>query len=391
MEQSDDKNSTPEFYVESEIEYKDLTEVDRPADFEKNDEDYYEEIENPEDEHDQNPVVYFEGELVDSNFLTEEENLEEQANRELSVGIFKKLWQGLTKTRENILSGVENVLKSFKKIDDDLYEELEEVLIMADFGLETTDMILNELREVVKVSKITDPTDLKEALKDIITNILNSTDQTKPFIEDGKPNVILIVGVNGAGKTTSVAKLAHLFKEEGKTILLAAADTFRAAAIEQLGIWADRAGVDMIKNKEGTDPASVVYDAISSARARKSDILICDTAGRLQNKVNLMKELEKIGRIIDKEYSNAHKQVILVLDATTGQNAISQVKLFNEVVKIDGIILTKLDGTAKGGAIVGICQTLNVPVKFIGVGEKMDDLQKFNPEEFAKALFSSEE
>ncbi|WP_044149423.1 signal recognition particle-docking protein FtsY [Candidatus Epulonipiscium viviparus] len=303
---------------------------------------------------------------------------------------FKKLWQGLTKTRENIWDGVESVLKSFKKIDEELYEELEEVLVMSDFGAETTDAILDQLRDVVKSTKITEPAELKEALKDIITDILISTDLTNPLVVDDRPNVILVVGVNGAGKTTSIAKLSHKLKQEGKSVLLAAADTFRAAAIEQLEIWADRAGVDVIKNKEGTDPASVVYDAISAAKARKSDVLICDTAGRLQNKVNLMKELEKIGRIIEKEYSNAHKQVILVLDATTGQNAISQVKLFNEVVKIDGIILTKLDGTAKGGAIVGICQSFNVPVKFIGVGEKMDDLQEFVPEAFAKALFSED-
>ncbi|OON96243.1 MAG: signal recognition particle-docking protein FtsY, partial [Candidatus Epulonipiscium fishelsonii] len=224
----------------------------------------------------------------------------------------------------------------------------------------------------------------------IITDILLKHEITPIVVED-RPNVILVIGVNGAGKTTSIGKLSYQFKQEEKKVVVAAADTFRAAAIEQLSVWANRAGVEIIKHTEGSDPASVVYDGIAAAKARKADILICDTAGRLQNKINLMKELEKIGRIIDREYPEAHKEVLIVLDATTGQNAISQVKTFNDIVKVDGIILTKLDGTAKGGAVVGICGSMNVPVKYIGVGEKIEDLQVFNPQAFAQALFAKAE
>ncbi|MEG2544947.1 MAG: signal recognition particle-docking protein FtsY, partial [Niameybacter sp.] len=301
-------------------------------------------------------------------------------------GLFSKLFSGLTKTRDQFLGAVDDVLKGFKKIDEDLYEELEEALIMADFGVETTMNIMAKLREKVKVEKITEPNDLKQALQDIITGILTAH-EWKPLIEEGKPNVILVIGVNGVGKTTTIGKLAYQFKDEGKNVVLAAADTFRAAAIEQLQIWADRSQTPLIKHEEGSDPAAVVYDGIKVAKSRKCDLLICDTAGRLQNKTNLMKELEKMGRIIEREYPEAHKEVLIVLDATTGQNAISQVKVFKEVASVDGIILTKLDGTAKGGAVVGICENLNVPVKYIGVGEKIDDLQPFDPVAFAAALF----
>ncbi|WP_334309689.1 signal recognition particle-docking protein FtsY [Niameybacter sp.] len=296
------------------------------------------------------------------------------------------MFSGLTKTRDQFLGAVDDVLKGFKKIDEDLYEELEEALIMADFGVETTMNIMAKLREKVKVEKITEPNDLKQALQDIITGILTAH-EWKPLIEEGKPNVILVIGVNGVGKTTTIGKLAYQFKDEGKNVVLAAADTFRAAAIEQLQIWADRSQTPLIKHEEGSDPAAVVYDGIKAAKSRKCDLLICDTAGRLQNKTNLMKELEKMGRIIEREYPEAHKEVLIVLDATTGQNAISQVKVFKEVASVDGIILTKLDGTAKGGAVVGICENLNVPVKYIGVGEKIDDLQPFDPVAFAAALF----
>ncbi len=282
---------------------------------------------------------------------------------------------------------VDDVLKSFKKIDEDLYEELEEVLIMADFGVDTTGRIMEALREVVKTRKLTEPTMLKDALKEVITGMLTKQEVT-PIIAEDKQNVILVIGVNGVGKTTSIGKLANQFKKADKKVVLAAADTFRAAAIEQLAVWADRAQVDLIKHAEGTDPAAVVFDGIQAAKARKADVLICDTAGRLQNKTNLMKELEKISRIIEREYPDAHKEVLIVLDATTGQNALSQVKVFKEVAKVDGIILTKLDGTAKGGAVVGICESLQVPVKYIGVGEKIEDLQVFDPEAFAEALFS---
>lgn len=304
-------------------------------------------------------------------------------------GLFSKLFSGLTKTRDNFLGAVDDVLRGFKKIDEELYEELEEALIMADFGVDTTLNMMERLRALVKERKITEPSELKNTLQEIITDILTAQENT-PLIVEGKPNVILVIGVNGVGKTTTIGKLAHQFKEQNKNVVLAAADTFRAAAIEQLQIWADRSQTPLIKHEEGSDPAAVVFDGIKAAKARKSDVLICDTAGRLQNKTNLMKELEKMGRIIEREYPEAHKEVLIVLDATTGQNALSQVKVFKEVAKVDGIILTKLDGTAKGGAVVGICESLKVPVKYIGVGEKIDDLQPFDPEAFAAALFNTE-
>ncbi|MEG1827950.1 MAG: signal recognition particle-docking protein FtsY [Cellulosilyticaceae bacterium] len=323
-----------------------------------------------------------------------EEPLTEQAEMQDEVkpkkkGLFNKLFSGLAKTRDNILGSVDEVLKNFKKIDEDLYEELEEALIMADFGVETTRTMMEELKSLVKERKIIEPSELKTTLQEIITNILTAH-VTAPIIDETKPNVILVIGVNGVGKTTTIGKLAHQLEMGNKKVVLAAADTFRAAAIEQLQIWADRAKVDLIKHEEGSDPASVVYDGIRGAKARKADVLICDTAGRLQNKANLMKELEKISRIIEREYPEAHKEVLIVLDATTGQNAISQVKVFKEAAKVDGIILTKLDGTAKGGAIVGICASMQVPVKYIGVGEKIEDLQVFDPQSFARALFHVE-
>ncbi|ONI37816.1 hypothetical protein AN639_09425 [Candidatus Epulonipiscium fishelsonii] len=313
-----------------------------------------------------------------------------ESTKPKKAGLFKRLFSGLTKTRDNIVSSIENVLKNFKKIDEDLYEELEETLIMADFGVDTTLDIMEKLRAVVKENKLTDVSELNYALQKIISDILLAHEITPVIVED-KPNVILVIGVNGAGKTTTIGKLSYQFKQDGKKVVVAAADTFRAAAIEQLSVWADRAGVEIVKHAEGSDPASVVYDGIAAAKARKADILICDTAGRLQNKTNLMKELEKIGKIIDREYPDAHKEVLIVLDATTGQNAISQVKTFNEIANVDGIVLTKLDGTAKGGAVVGICGSMNVPVKYIGVGEKIEDLQVFNPQAFAQALFATAE
>ncbi|WP_069998408.1 signal recognition particle-docking protein FtsY [Cellulosilyticum sp. I15G10I2] len=304
-------------------------------------------------------------------------------------GFIKKLFSGLSKTRDHILKGVDEVLGAFKQIDEELYEELEEVLIMADFGVETTLKIMEELKQTVKQKRLTEPAELKEALQDIITQLLIK-EPSDEILRSEEPSVILVIGVNGAGKTTSIGKLAHLFKQNHKKVLLAAADTFRAAAIEQLQIWANRASVELIKHEEGSDAAAVVFDAISAAKSRKSDVLICDTAGRLQNKTNLMKELEKISRIIEREYPEAQKEILIVLDATTGQNALQQVKLFKEVANINGIILTKLDGTAKGGAIVAIHSLLKVPVKYIGVGETIEDLQPFDAQAFAKALFKSE-
>lgn len=301
-------------------------------------------------------------------------------------GFFSKLVQGLTKTRDNILSGVDQVLKSFTKIDEELYEELEEALIMADIGVATTMEIMEELQDQVTKNKVKDPAALKEMLVNIITGKISQGDHTLNIVK-GTPTVMLVIGVNGVGKTTTIGKLANQLKKEKYKVLIAAADTFRAAAIEQLEIWGDRSGVDVIKHHEGADPAAVIYDALQAAKARKTDILICDTAGRLHNKTNLMKELEKIFRVINREYPDANKEILLVLDATTGQNAISQVKQFKEVADITGIALTKLDGTAKGGIVIGINSSMGIPVKFVGVGEGIDDLQAFNPEEFSKALF----
>jgi len=301
-------------------------------------------------------------------------------------GFFSKLVAGLTKTRNNILDGVDQVLKSFSKIDDELYEELEEALIMADIGVATTMEIMEELQDEVTKNKTKDPTALKEMLINIITGKISQGDHTLNIVK-GNPTVMLVIGVNGVGKTTTIGKLANQLKKQKYKVLIAAADTFRAAAIEQLEIWGDRSGVDVIKHHEGADPAAVIYDALQAAKSRNTDVLICDTAGRLHNKTNLMKELEKIFRVINREYPEANKEIILVLDATTGQNAISQVKQFKEIADITGIALTKLDGTAKGGIIIGINSSMGIPVKFIGVGEGIDDLQAFNPEEFSKALF----
>ena len=337
-----------------------------------------EDVETPEEEMTEEVLV--EGDT---------ETIEEAPVKEKKSGFIKRLFSGLSKTRDSILKGVDDVLSNFKHIDEDLYEELEEALIMADFGVDTTLHIMDDLRAKVKEEKITDPVALKPALKQIITGILTDQETTDVLNPDG-PTVILVIGVNGVGKTTSIGKMSHLFKSQGKKVLVAAADTFRAAAIEQLNVWTERAGVDIIKHEEGSDAAAVVFDAIAAAKSRKSDVLICDTAGRLQNKTNLMKELEKISRIVAREYPDAKKEILIVIDATTGQNAMQQVKLFKEVADISGIILTKLDGTAKGGAIVGIYESLKVPVKYIGVGEKIDDLQPFDANVFAKALFEEE-
>lgn len=346
-----------------------------------------EEVKEVEEVIDIQEAVSFE-EPVDEEVEKIQEAEEVKPDQE-KKGFIKRLFSGLSKTRDSILKGVDDVLSSFKHIDEELYEELEEALIMADFGVDTTLHIMEKLKAKVKEDKISDPNALKPALQEIITKLL--TDQpTEDILNPNGPTVVLVIGVNGVGKTTSIGKMSHLFKSQHKKVLVAAADTFRAAAIEQLSVWTERAGVEIIKHEEGSDAAAVVFDAISAAKSRKSDVLICDTAGRLQNKTNLMKELEKISRIIAREYPEAKKEILIVIDATTGQNAIQQVKLFKEVADISGIILTKLDGTAKGGAIVGIYESLKVPVKYIGVGEKIDDLQPFDAEAFAKALFSSE-
>ena len=301
------------------------------------------------------------------------------------MSFFEKLKQGLTRTKEAITGKVNEVFSNFRKVDENLLEELEEALILSDVGAETAMKIVDNLRKRIKLEKIEDSEKVKEALKEEIYKILTEKDNSLNL--STKPAIMLVVGVNGAGKTTSIGKIAANLKAEGKKVLVAAADTFRAAAIEQLEVWTERAGVDIIKRPEGSDPASVVFDAISKTKSGDYDVVIIDTAGRLHTKKNLMDELGKMQRIIDRELPDAAKEVLIVLDGTTGQNALIQAKEFSEVTNITGIILTKLDGTAKGGVVIGICSELNVPVKLIGVGEKIEDLQVFNAEEFAKALF----
>ncbi len=300
-------------------------------------------------------------------------------------GFFAKLVQGLSKTRSSIMSGIDSILSGFSSIDEDFYEEIEEILIMADLGVNTTSRIMENLREKVKEQKIKEPSECKALLMESIKDIMNVGENAYEF--ENRKSVVLVIGVNGVGKTTSVGKLSGQLKAQGKKVVMAAADTFRAAAIEQLTEWANRAGVDIISQKEGADPGAVVYDAIQAAKSRKADVLICDTAGRLHNKKNLMEELKKIDRIIEKEYSDAYRENLIVLDGTTGQNALAQAKQFMEVTHVTGIILTKLDGTAKGGIAVAIQSELSVPVKYIGIGEQIDDLQKFNADEFVNALF----
>ena len=299
--------------------------------------------------------------------------------------LFNKLKDGLSKTRDGLTDKINEVLKLAITIDDDLYDELEEVLIMADIGMDTTVEIIDRLKSKIRKEKINEVEMVYPALKEVIKDML--LEGVEEEEDNGEKKVLLVIGVNGVGKTPSIGKLAAKNKEEGKKVLLAAADTFRAAAIDQLEVWSQRANVDLVKHEEGSDPAAVVFDAIQAAKARNTDILICDTAGRLHNKKNLMNELSKINRIIDREFSEAKKETLLVLDGTTGQNAIIQAKQFMEACPIDGIILTKLDGTAKGGVVISIKQTLNIPVKYIGVGEGIDDLQEFDAESFAEALF----
>lgn len=301
------------------------------------------------------------------------------------MGFFAKLKEGLTKTRENFISKIENLVSRGKKIDEELYEELEELLIQADVGVNTAIDLVEDLRKAVKERKVEDSAELKDILKELIADIMG--DEEYRLNLRNKPAIIVVVGVNGAGKTTTIGKLANNFKEDGKKVLLAAGDTFRAAAIDQLEIWGNRVGCEIIKHKEGADPAAVVFDSIQAARARQSDILIVDTAGRLHTKTNLMEELKKIFRVVQRELPDSPDEVLLVLDATTGQNAISQSKLFAQAAGVTGIVLTKLDGTAKGGVVIGIKSELNIPVKYIGVGEKIDDLKEFNPKDFVDALF----
>lgn len=304
-------------------------------------------------------------------------------------GFFKRLVSGLAKTRDNIVSGIDSIFNGFSSIDEDFYEELEEILIMGDLGIHATMQIIEDLKAKVKENHIKEPAECKQLLIDSIKEQMSIGDTAYEF--ENRTSVVLVIGVNGVGKTTTVGKLAGKLREEGKKVVLAAADTFRAAAGEQLTEWARRADAYMIGGQEGADPAAIVYDAVQAAKARKSDVLLCDTAGRLHNKKNLMEELKKINRIIDREFPEAYRETLVVLDGTTGQNALAQAREFKEAADITGIVLTKLDGTAKGGIAVAIQAELGIPVKYIGVGEHIEDLQKFDPDEFVNALFATEE
>jgi fused signal recognition particle receptor len=308
---------------------------------------------------------------------------------ENKTGFFGRLVQGLSKTRNSIAHGIDAIFSGFSSIDDDFYEELEETLIMADIGINTTTAIIDDLRKKVKENKIKDPGECRQLLINSMKEQMKLKETAYDF--ENQKSVVLLIGVNGVGKTTSVGKLAGQMKDQGKKVMVAAADTFRAAAIEQLTEWAHRANVDIIAQKEGSDPAAVIYDAVTAAKARHVDILLCDTAGRLHNKKNLMDELKKIDRVIEREYPEAYRETLVVLDGTTGQNALAQAKEFNEVADITGIVLTKLDGTAKGGIAIAIQSELGIPVKYIGIGEKLDDLQKFIAEDFINALFQKSE
>ena len=326
-------------------------------------------------------------ELVEEIQIVEETNTTEEVteSKEEKVSLFERLKQGLSKAKQGITDKVDQVLKSYTKVDEELLEEIEEILITADVGVDTTMSIIDKLTDAIKTKKITDPQYVKGELKLIIEEILTN-DNSKLDVSHN-PTIIVMVGVNGVGKTTTIGKLASRYKKEGKKVLIAAGDTFRAAAIDQLEVWANRSGVDIIKHQEGADPGAVIFDSIKAAKARNIDLLICDTAGRLHNKSNLMNELSKVFKIIDREYSEAKKEVLLVVDATTGQNAVSQAKSFKQVCDITGLVLTKLDGTAKGGVVLAVKSEVDVPVKLIGVGEKMEDLQDFDAKAFSDALF----
>lgn len=389
--ETDDSESTSEELVVEEIE-KEITEnIELPEEEEKTELSKETDTAVIEPEQEETEDVH-----SGQTSSDEENNIEETENNSETEpeseapkkGFFARLKEGLGKTRKNILGSVDSVLGAFTKIDEDLFEELEEALIMADLGVQTTMDICDNLRKRVKKENVTDPSKIKDMLCEEISAILTEGCEEEFSLKE--PTVLLVIGVNGVGKTTTIGKLASVYKKEGKSVMLAAADTFRAAAIDQLMVWGKRCGVDVIKHEENSDPAAVVFDAANAAKNRKTDILICDTAGRLHNKKNLMEELKKISKVIEREYPEANKEVFLVLDATTGQNALQQAKLFKEVTDITGIILTKLDGTAKGGIVVAIKSELQIPVRYIGVGEGIDDLQKFNPESFAKALFDAE-
>ncbi len=319
----------------------------------------------------------------------EESEPSEPPREKTKFGLFERFKAGLSKTRQNISGKIENLVKSYRKLDDDFWEELEDILIQADVGINTSMEMVENIKTAAKKRKINDTAEITGLIQEEIKNIMDTGSVPLNLAPD-RLTVIMVVGVNGAGKTTSIGKLAHRFKGENKKVILAAADTFRAAAIDQLQVWADRVGVELIKHQEGSDPGAVVFDALNAARARKADILIIDTAGRLQNKTNLMKEISKIRKVIEKEMPGAPDEVLLVVDATTGQNAISQAKVFQEATGVSGIILTKLDGTAKGGIVIAVARELDIPVKLVGIGETLDDLRDFSPQVFAQALFDND-
>lgn len=376
----EEKEDKPEEAVEQETEIEETIEASEPEEVveqETETEETTETSESPEAES-QEPEAS----------EPEEPETEEPELEEKKKGILQKIREGLRKTKNSVIAKMQLVLNAFTKIDEDLFEQLEETMIMGDMGAETSIAICDQLRKRVKERGITDPKQIMGLIQEIIGEMLGE-DQTLQL--NTKPSVIMVIGVNGAGKTTTIGKMCHQFKEEGKKVIVAAADTFRAAAIDQLQVWTDRAGVDLVKHTEGSDPGAVVYDAIEAAKARDCDVLICDTAGRLHNKKNLMNELAKINRILETKAAGCDKEILLVLDATTGQNAVNQARLFKEVADITGIVLTKLDGTAKGGIVVSIKNELQIPVKLIGVGEKIDDLQPFHAEDFVNALFEKEE
>lgn len=343
-------------------------------------------LENEEEDGADNEEEAFEIELSDENPELEDEDLtDDEDGKPAKKGFFEKLKKGLSKTRANINDKIVTLIKSNRKLDDDFWEELEEILIYADVGVNTSLNLVSNIQKKAKKQKLYDSSEVMDLIKEEVTNLFNNYDNSINLTSS--PTIILVVGVNGAGKTTSIAKMAHRYKKENKKVILAAGDTFRAAAIDQLQVWASRVGVELIKHQEGSDPGAVVFDAISAAKARKADILIIDTAGRLQNKTNLMKEIGKVRNIIERELPGAPHEVLLVVDATTGQNAISQARIFKEATSVSGIILTKLDGTAKGGIVLAVAEELEIPVKLIGIGEGMEDLRDFSPTDFTEALF----
>ena len=377
--------NNPEAFEEEESEEIEEETSEEATEEEQTEEANEEAVEEAETEETVEETENKEEETEESDTEENGEVEDEQPEEEHKLGFFARLKLGLEKTKKNIFGGIESVLGGFTKIDDDLFDELEEALIMADLGVDTTLKVIENLKKRVKKEHAEDPALITGMLQDEIAEIL--VEGAEEEFKIVPPTVILVIGVNGVGKTTTIGKLAANYKAEGKSVMLAAADTFRAAAIDQLKIWGERSGVDVICHEENSDPAAVVFDAVNAAKNRKTDVLICDTAGRLHNKKNLMDELKKIARVIGREYPEANTEVFLVLDATTGQNALQQAKLFNEVADITGLILTKLDGTAKGGIVIAIKNELNIPVRYIGVGEGIADLQEFNPSEFAKALF----